>query len=347
MSHTRNVNIDIIRSLAIVIMIIANSAILLKPEYHYSLFRLFCSLAAPLFITLSGVSFQLSFDNTQYKDLFARNKIRSALYLLCTASMIDMFIWHVLPFQNFDVLYIISIGIIVNTILLNQRIVFKFMAAIVIIMLALFLQSVALYRFSVTYIPIDSISANQIFLYVNNGAQALFLDGWFPFFPWIAFSVIGTLLNGYMNGINKSVVIGIASTTFIFSSYSILTFLPLQTERSDYLELFYPANISILIVLFSFITLIFSLFGKHIIKNTFIDYLSIIGRHSLFVYIFHTIIISYIFSSYPHIFTMQEFLLFMLVLIISCYICTFCLELQITHNILKKCPVIMRRILGL
>ena len=102
MKQERNIWIDFIRSIAIIIMIIANSAAVIgNKEYSY-FFRIICSLAAPLFVLISGISFSVSSKYPSSSD----TKTKSAFYLLITASCIDLFIWQIPPFNTFDVLYI-------------------------------------------------------------------------------------------------------------------------------------------------------------------------------------------------------------------------------------------------
>ena len=116
MKQERNIWIDFIRSIAIIIMIIANSAAVIgNKEYSY-FFRIICSLAAPLFVLISGISFSVSSKYPSTSD----TKTKSAFYLLITATCIDLFIWQIPPFNTFDVLYIIAFGIFLNIFLKNK-----------------------------------------------------------------------------------------------------------------------------------------------------------------------------------------------------------------------------------
>ena len=102
MHYQRLSSIDLLKTIAIIIMIIANSSpyILVSPHSIYT--RIISSLAAPLFIFLSGFSFFLSFNKNQNY----RNKYFQVFYLFCSAILLDITIWHIMPFQTFDVLYL-------------------------------------------------------------------------------------------------------------------------------------------------------------------------------------------------------------------------------------------------
>ena len=122
MKQERNIWIDFIRSIAIIIMIIANSAAVIGNKDYSYFFRVICSLAAPLFVLLSGISFSVSSKYPSTSD----TKTKSALYLLITASCIDLFIWQIPPFNTFDVLYIIAFGIFLNIFLKHKTLLYVF-----------------------------------------------------------------------------------------------------------------------------------------------------------------------------------------------------------------------------
>jgi uncharacterized membrane protein len=184
---TRLKNVDFMRTTAIFIMVIANAAPYIMETPNPNWLRLICSLAAPLFIFLSGFSFFLSFNkNRNYKQ-----KLMQAFYLMCTAVGIDWLIWGTLPFQAFDVLYLISIGIFVNILIFKFPVYLKLLIAFASIGCALLLQNQYRYRFIIED-STDSTRFSLDFLQsITLQVQRLFIDGWFPIFPWISFAIIG------------------------------------------------------------------------------------------------------------------------------------------------------------
>ena len=102
-TKTRFVELDIARSIAILIMIVANAApSLLEEESVHPIFRVICSLAAPLFIFISGLTFRVNMDSKK------SGLLKNAFYLLASAAFVDVAIWRIMPFCTFDVLYLIA-----------------------------------------------------------------------------------------------------------------------------------------------------------------------------------------------------------------------------------------------
>lgn len=288
---TRLSNIDFMRTTAIFIMIIANSAPYIMETPNPNWLRLVCSLAAPLFIFLSGFSFFLSFNkNRNYKQ-----KLMQGFYLMCTAVGIDWLIWGTLPFQAFDVLYLISIGIFVNILIFNFHVYVKLFIALGCMGATLLLQNKFGYRFIIedsfegTRFSMDFLESLTI------QPQRLFIDGWFPIFPWISFAIIGCVVAERMEDILKMLKLVLASSLLLFVLGLALLFTAstLQGERDGYLEFFYPASPIYLLIAFSFILLLFTSTANFSLPKG-INFINVMGRNSLFVYIFHAAIISFV-----------------------------------------------------
>lgn len=279
------------RTTAIFIMIIANAAPYVFETPNPNWLRLICSLAAPLFIFLSGFSFYLSFNkNRNYKQ-----KLMQGFYLMCTAIGIDWLIWGTLPFQAFDVLYLISIGIFVNVLIFNFHAYVKIFIALACIGASVLLQNQYGYRFIIE----DSFEGTRFSMEFLESltiqAQRLFIDGWFPVFPWISFAIIGCVVAEKMDSILKMLNITLVSSLLLFVLGIVLLFgaTALQGERDGYLEFFYPASPVYLLIAFSFIFLLFTSTANFKLPNG-LDFINVLGRNSLFVYIFHAAIIGFV-----------------------------------------------------
>ena len=97
LDRNRKIWIDELRTIAIVIMVFANSAAYFIPDEVNVHFRILSSLAAPMVIFLAGVSLSFS-DGAPSKKFLIRGG-----YLLITAALIDLLAWKILPFETFDV----------------------------------------------------------------------------------------------------------------------------------------------------------------------------------------------------------------------------------------------------
>ena len=284
-------NIDFMRTTAIFIMIIANAAPYVMATPNPNSLRLICSLAAPLFIFLSGFSFYLSFTkNKNYKQKFWQG-----FYLMCTAVGIDWLIWGTLPFQAFDVLYLISIGIFVNILIFNFHVYAKLFIALACMAASILLQNIYGYRFRIED-STDNLRFSMDFLQsIQFQTQRLFVDGWFPIFPWISFAIIGCVVAEKMESILSILKIVLLTSLLLFILGTVLLFntTTLQVERDGYLEFFYPASPVYLLIAFSFIFLLFTSTAKFKLPKGLI-FINVLGRNSLFVYIFHAAFISFV-----------------------------------------------------
>ena len=345
MNQERNIWIDFIRSIAIIIMIIANSAAVIgNKEYSY-FFRIICSLAAPLFVLLSGISFSVSskYQNTSH------TKTRSALYLLITASCIDLFIWQSPPFYTFDVLYIIAFGIFLNIFLNHKTLVYFLSFILLSIGLAVYLQVVLPYRFEMQEISLQNIVDMNIRDYIMSSIRYMFVDGWFPIFPWICLPIIGTLIIKYqpIYQSNKLYVYMFSLFALLVSIYGLITASSIVPLRNGYVELFYPASYLIFILVCSGALLFFTNTFHNKTSNTFINYFSMIGKYSLFIYIIHIAIIHFVLDVFFNSLDASSFAVVMVIFTVSLYVIIAMLELTKARHIIQRLPFSISKIIGL
>jgi uncharacterized membrane protein len=345
MNQERNIWIDFIRSIAIIIMIIANSAAVIgNKEYSY-FFRIICSLAAPLFVLLSGISFSVS---SKYQST-SHTKTRSALYLLITASCIDLFIWQSPPFYTFDVLYIIAFGIFLNIFLNHKTLVYFLSFILLSIGLAVYLQVVLPYRFEMQEISLQNIVDMNIRDYIMSSIRYMFVDGWFPIFPWICLPIIGTLIIKYqpIYQSNKLYVYMFSLFALLVSIYGLITASSIVPLRNGYVELFYPASYLIFILVCSGALLFFTNTFHNKTSNTFINYFSMIGKYSLFIYIIHIAIIHFVLDVFFNSLDASSFAVVMVIFTVSLYVIIAMLELTKARHIIQRLPFSISKIIGL
>ncbi len=186
---SRDITIDIVRTIAIVIMIGANLASLL-PSPHALWFRYYCSFAAPLFVTLAGMMVTYSAlkgrENTSY---FLK---RGAFLILCGA-FVDSVIFGNLPFVSMDVLYVIGLGLPFAFFAAGWSMRANILSVLVIAFLALALQKIFGYAPEpLTLILGEGVKISLALLF--RILDMWFIDGWFPIFPWLGYLIFGVIL---------------------------------------------------------------------------------------------------------------------------------------------------------
>ena len=345
MKQERNIWIDFIRSIAIIIMIIANSAAVIgNKEYSY-FFRIICSLAAPLFVLLSGISFSVSSKYPSTSD----TKTKSALYLLITASCIDLFIWQIPPFNTFDVLYIIAFGIFLNIFLKHKTLLYVLSFIIFSIGIAVYLQVVLPYRFHMQEISLNNILQVNKSDYIISSIRNMFVDGWFPIFPWICLPLIGTLIVKYQHFFQsyKLYTYVFSLITFFVSIYGLSTSSTIVPLRNGYVELFYPASFLIFMLVCSGALLFFTSTFSYKISNPLISFFSMIGKYSLFIYILHIAMIHFVLDVYFNSLDASSFAIVMVIFTVSLYVMIAILEFTKAKQFIQKLPFSISKIIGL
>lgn len=345
MKQERNIWIDFIRSIAIIIMIIANSAAVIgNKEYSY-FFRIICSLAAPLFVLISGISFSVSSKYPSTSD----TKTKSAFYLLITATCIDLFIWQIPPFNTFDVLYIIAFGIFLNIFLKHKTLLYVLSFIVFIIGIAVYLQVVLLYRFDMQEISLNNILQVNKTDYIISSIRNMFVDGWFPIFPWICLPLIGTLIVKYQDFFQsyKLYTYVFSLITFFVSIYGLGTSSTIVPFRNGYVELFYPASFLIFMLVCSGALLFFTSTFSYRISNPLISFFSMIGKYSLFIYILHIAIIHFVLDVYFNSLDASSFAIVMVIFTVSLYVMIAILEFTKAKQFIQKLPFSISKIIGL
>lgn len=284
----RNNAIDILRGIAILIMVSANSWSYVYPfETCPTALRIVFSSAAPLFIFLSGVSVHISLNAGR-----SLNNIRKrALQVLLIGIFIDVCIWNIYPFVTFDVLYLISLSTLIMTLLAKSNLLIQ-----LIFMLSFFVSNI----FFLKYYEFNMPDLSVIDKFPNYGYDTfkrLFLDGWFPLLPWTGFVFLGFLVAKHLLFIKKYKILFLFIGVLCFLFYAYFLFFTNLTEmpplREDYIEVFYPVKGSFWIYLAGLI--FFSIFFINTPITDF-ELIANLGKTSLSIYLFHTIIIKFVLS---------------------------------------------------
>ena len=344
MHDKRLASIDLLRTISIIIMIIANSSPYILVSPHSIWLRLISSLAAPLFIFLSGYSFFVSFN--QNKNFY--HKFSQAFYLIISAVFLDVIIWHIFPFQTFDVLYLISFALLINTLIFKLNMKIKLILAVAFICASFILQFIFKYRFNIIDNQLNNINWNEINMYSIFEIKRCFIDGWFPLFPWLGISILGHIFAQKSELIfnHQKFLKWVSLTTLIIFGILLIDNQINLQERQGYLELFYPPSVFFIFFELSFIVLLLSIFHKFdFINKPKFKFFCLLGRKSLFIYLYHAFIISFLFQNYLIPLSPLLFSVIILLFIISCFILAFIAEFLEKNNYLRYLP--LKTILGL
>jgi len=297
----RDISIDLIRGIAIFIMLGANVVgYVTLCEEHPLWFNVFSSFAAPLFILLSGY---MTAYNSQRKHSHLSYYLLRGGMLILTAALIDVLVWGLLPFATFDVLYVIGIGLPVVFLLEKKPLYLKYAFVLVVLAITFVLQNMLEYMEFPMEIEFMSPEADYADYSFGSVLKALLYDGWFPLFPWLAVPVIGSIFAHYRKekpqgfATLKATVAGAALTIagFVWLYLACSAEAPFDTliEREPYGELFYPATVPFIIGSCGVALLVFALIDKTRHAALWRP-LAVFGQTSLFNYILHSAIVAYL-----------------------------------------------------
>lgn len=316
----RDISVDILRGIAIFTMIAANMAPYNFTEPHSFAFRIYGSVAAPMFIFLAGMMVSYTATIKAHKIPYY---LKRGLVTIIIAALIDSLIWDILPFVTYDVLYMIGLAMpLIFFFIKLPRVVQLFLIAAVFV-----LTPVLQYFLGYIDVPLDvTISEGNSFENAKEiSVWRQFLhEGWFPFFPWIGVSLTGAFVGSFKfktatEIFNKNLLItgflmfatGVGMWLFFMpetatnesfdgSPQSGLLYKNLIT-REGYSELFYPPTLFYLFTFLGFILMLIPLMHK-LQKSKVLNLLTVFGRSSLLVYILHTVFIAFIFSNEESVF---------------------------------------------
>ena len=300
----RDIPVDLLRGLAITIMVGANLIpYLLAPPAPFWL-RLVSSVAAPLFIFISGMMVALSCRTKHYTLSYF---LLRGGFVIGIAAFLDLFVMGFVPFIDTDVLYLIGISLPLAYLFLSLGKRTRLAILIGILIAAFLLRGIVGYSSLPIMIPASSLPIMIPASSLLHGGMLpdifavlsqWFIDGWFPIFPWLFIALLGAQAG--MFRWHEGTIISFAQRKLAILAVSVLAigsivwFLvpgPLLT-RLGYVELFYPPATGFLL----FITgLIFCLF---IIADTLpitwrgFDPIRALGECSLAIYILHMVIIT-------------------------------------------------------
>lgn len=303
----RDNTIDIIRGIAIFAMIAANMSAHTFAEPHPYWFRVFGSIAAPIFVFLAGI--MVSYTSFHHAHTFSYF-LKRGLVIVLIAVCIDVFCWGAVPFVTYDVLYVIGLSLPLGRLFYSVSKVWQIAIIVVIFGLTPVFQNIFGYIKS----PVEPTVKD----FVESGFEGavvwkqFLIDGWFPLFPWLGVSLLGMFVGKIRCIYPIEKANGIFSITGLISLINgvvlwIITN-PTLLEREGYSELFYPPT---LMFFFAFIGGLLVLLGTvyKVRDNKLLNVFSVYGRSSLLMYILHTAFNVYIFNVFFNAYALPMFAL--------------------------------------
>lgn len=286
---------DRARGLAILIMLIANSApLMIKSFEPYFGFRMLCSLAAPLFVIVCALLVSLHAEGRKFSYYLQRG-----LFILAIGALVDISINRLMPFKGVDILYLV--GVSIPLLYLAQKLK---TAPILVLIGALFTGSIFL-RQELGYHPtplqmgidgINQLAGNTPLIWKH-----WLVDGWFPLFPWLGIALSGILFKRWRYPDRGSEVRSFThpkylSTMGILLGFGLglsLAFSSAYYIRYGYIELFYPPTLGFCIAAIASVGLMLT-FCEWLQPSKALVNIEVIGNMPLAMYIVHLAAINYI-----------------------------------------------------
>ena len=213
----------------------------------------------------------------------------------------------------------------------------------------MYLQVVLPYRFDMQEISLNNILQVNKTDYIISSIRNMFVDGWFPIFPWICLPLIGTLIVKYQDVFQsyKLYTYVFSLITFFVSIYGLSTSSTIVPFRDGYVELFYPASFLIFMLVCSGALLFFTSTFSYRISNPLISFFSMIGKYSLFIYILHIAIIHFVLDVYFNSLDASSFAIVMVIFTVSLYVMIAILEFTKAKQFIQRLPFSISKIIGL
>ena len=301
----RDESIDVVRGLAIVTMIYANSAGYILAEPHSLASRLFGTFAAPLFIFVAGMMVGLSSDVKNYSFTYFLQ--RGLLVILTSALVIDVLIWKRVPFISMEVLYLIGIAIPLTALLHRRQLSTRCIVTGLVFAVAPLLRWKFGYEEQPWYFELtDYANLREMMIDVapflhTDYLEQQFIDGAFPLFPWLGFAFAGSLLATYRWRGPVDSIRTCSSRRWLGGSVALLAFGvwvwwldpgPLFV-RMGFSEMFYPPQTGYVLTAGGVIGLVFWFVDGNPRQQVY-EPIRLLGQCSLFIYVLQWILAEHV-----------------------------------------------------
>ncbi len=353
--------IDFVRGMAILTMLQANVAPYVDQlEHTHISLRLLYSMAAPTFVFLSGYSacaFSKTPDTTSKVSCstFFGFSVQRVWF---AAVYVDIVAWQVYPVHSFDVLYVIGFGILTHGIFMRIDIKYQHVAYVLWSIASLAVYYEAPYYFEIDDPSLVDVPVPKAKTFFYRSVLQLFVSGYFPWFPWLLIAWSGGYFARFKLLRAQDAPLWFSAVTVVVFVITLVLYLvndgavngrKVNPSRGGYQEIFYPVTLhffffcqSCTVLLIWVVDWIERKAQKHQRSIPHMFPVVVLGRNSLFVYIWHSMFVPYFFTL-TTVTTNKAGAYFLLVsvMLFSCYVRE--------HFIkdVKKLPTIARFITGL
>jgi uncharacterized membrane protein len=286
----RDPGVDALRGLAIVAMVAAHLARDVLSLPHPLWLRAFGSVAAPLFVTLSGLLIAQTMAAKHYPLGHYLN--RGGL-ILVLAAFVDMLLWGQYPFVTCDVLYLIGLALPLTMLFARLRPASQMIGLSLFLVVSAILQNLLGYPAEVTAVALSEPPAEWLAIWPQSVHQFL-LSGWFPLFPWLFFSGLGVLIYQWrkMSDRESSYLLQGGVWLLGLGLLSAVLFPVAPLVRKGYSELFYPPSLAfVLLAAASVLFLFYAFRWKWLSHNR---PLILLGKCPLLLYVVHLLFIHWV-----------------------------------------------------
>ncbi len=291
----RDVTIDVLRGLAIVIMVAANLAASALAKPHPFWFRLYGSLAAPLFVLLSGMIVAYT---TRRKGYGLGHFLARGMMMVMVAALLEVLIWKFYPFMSVDVLYLIGVSIPLSHLALRLSTTARWLIIAVIFLGTPVLQQVLGYADYPTEVSLSG-DPNVLIADPTNVVSHWLMDGWFPLFPWLGFALLGVQLAGLR--VRQPVrapgwvLHALFSGTAVFACGVVTWCLHpgALLVRGGYSELFYPPTLGFIMTAIGLTIVLLATIDWKPDLHVYLP-LRLLGESALSMYLLHLAMIKYV-----------------------------------------------------
>ncbi|WP_294538813.1 heparan-alpha-glucosaminide N-acetyltransferase domain-containing protein [uncultured Rhodoblastus sp.] len=341
----RELWIDAVRGLAICVMAPANMAPMLI-EPHPWVFRFIWSMAAPTFVIIAGMMVAL----TASRNSLGHYILHGMVLVLCGA-LVDIVAYRFLPFTTCDVLYLI--GISLPFVYLANRLSWKWIAGISVVIFSL-TPALQQWLGYTRMPPIYGLSGHMITdrdLVTTGILNHYVVDGYFPIFPWTGLMLLGTLLQRLHWGEAASAerwknqqALPTAVALVVVGGIVWRIWPGRLLERAGYAEMFYNPTIGFILTAVGCFLIVYRV-AFYSQFSHFWSPLRVLGESSLFMYMFHLVVIGEVFENWypdpigPWQFGLMWPLLLVAMVLLGC-------ALRHVKARCKEMPYVLRFVLG-
>ncbi|MFZ5896065.1 MAG: heparan-alpha-glucosaminide N-acetyltransferase domain-containing protein [Myxococcota bacterium] len=278
----RDASIDALRGFAVFSMFGANLTPYTVTAPHPLWFRIWASLAAPIFVFLAGY---MVGAHAASRPLVSFVKRGAALLII--AALVDWLCWGVTPFTTFDVLYVIALGLPASAWLVRLPSGWQLFVAALPIVVAPLLQN---------YVGYGREASSRM----GDAVQAFLVDGWFPMCPWLGISLCGAVVGRARESCARAArpkLLWVGAIALLLGAAVHALTTPSSATRGGYAELFYPPSLSYVLLGVGLILLLLAMLPSSSAGLTS-SVLGVYGRTALLMYLTHTLIIALIFKRF-------------------------------------------------